>query len=87
MSAIDNLLVELDGTVEEVKDIKNVSIPMDFNLRIKIEALADATDKSKSFIMRSLLEASLSELIPKLDPNLKERYSNIYQELHVKKGA
>lgn len=87
MSAIDNLLVELDGTVDEVKDVKNVSIPMDFNLRVKIEALSQATDKSKSFIMRGLIDAALDELIPKLDEKLKRRYADLMQDIHVKRGV
>ena len=84
MSAIDELLVQLDGTVDEVRDIKNVTIPMDFNLRTEVEALSIATDRSKAFIMRALIEASLSELVPKLDSSVKKRYADVYQDLHLK---
>lgn len=86
MNAIDEFIVLIDGTVEEAQDVRTMSFPAPVNLRSKINALADVTDKSKSFIIRGLMEAAISEAIPKLDPDLKQRYADRYQEILISEG-
>ena len=80
MDFIDQFVVQIDGTIEEVEEAITMTFSAPVSMRAQIGAFAETTGKSKSFIIRGLLNAAISEVLCRLDDDLRARYNALFEK-------